>query len=31
VLGPPTENSLGQYQFTDPAPGATRYYRVRLN
>jgi hypothetical protein len=31
VLGAPTENPDGQYQFTDPTTNKTRFYRVRFN
>jgi hypothetical protein len=31
VLGTPTENPAGQYQFTDSITNKARFYRVRLN
>ena len=31
VLGAPTENPVGHYQFSDSTTNPTRFYRVRLN
>lgn len=31
VIGTPTENPAGQYQFTDAITNKSRFYRVRLN